>query len=226
MTHRGGTAEGLRADLLSSICGHQRNPVIAGNTPLAGSLAVTGIFCPVVWLVLSSYLFYAIVNTSLSSWGHFLDDAIRPTSKHLTPPLLQRTSNTKHGLITEHCEWTKMCCVLNSSTEAFSLGISELLEGLISSLINLCLHLHHPSLKRKDNLQFDFFCLGRYSTKSSDRKDLHENLGGHPAYLINIFYIWKTQSFPARPFPTSFVFIYIINIHKMNYSSLLFWHFF
>lgn len=85
----------------------------------------------------------------------------------------------------------------------------------------------HPSYtltptKKKNWLSL----LERYSTRWRGRGDSHKNLGVQSAYLKNIFLIWETQYFPAQSFLTYSYSIYIINIHKMNHSSLIFWHFF
>lgn len=79
--------------------------------------------------------------------------------------------------------------MLNSLKEAFSLESFELLRSLISSPINLWLRpSQHPFLKRKENLQFDFF-LFEGILQDQVTEDFCENLGGHAPYLINTFLI-------------------------------------
>ena len=201
------------------------------STHLSAAPAVIHMVFPVFCLVLSylhrKHKAYVLchINTSVSSWGHFLNDTIGLTCK--------QTSKHKHSISTENTWWQcnlitgqheqiKICQVLNSFKEASSPEFQ-----LLSTLINLCLHTSlystHPSEGRKFS-NLILFCLKVFHKVKW--QGFHESLGGHFCSLDKqIFYIWESQSFPAWLFLTTFYTIHIINIHKMNYSSLIFWHF-
>lgn len=111
----------------------------------------SALFCLPICARNMRHMFYVAANTSLSSWGHFLNDTSRFTCKQTYKnPHFYKNTWWQHNLITGQPEQIKIYKVLNSSKEAFSLETSELLRGSRFSLISLCLHPSHYSTPQKE----------------------------------------------------------------------------
>lgn len=129
------------------------------STQLFGAPAVIHMVFPVFYLVLS-YLHrkpkaYVLchINTSVSSWGHFLNDTTGLTCK--------QTSKGKHSISTENTWWQcnkitgqqeqiKICRVLNSFKEASSPEISVTQRFALYTHLSMSasFSVFHPSLRR------------------------------------------------------------------------------
>ena len=154
----------------------KRNYPTGNSTRLSETPAVIHMVFPVFCLVLSylhrKHKAYVLChrNTSVSSWGHFLNDTIGLTCK--------QTSKHKHSISTENTWW--QCNLITGQHEQidfYQVQIFvkywillrrhlhqkfQLLRGLLFILISLCLHTSlystHPSEGRKTS-NLVFFCL-------------------------------------------------------------------